>query len=277
MHPIDMLYTRLTNTMDEVVAADVSTNIDLNTSCSDCGRSPQSWKVPLGMDAEDDDFERQAFVGRDSYGVPVQRCPSCHSLYVGSVKVLGVERMAGKSGIEVPGKYGMLPQTGVCVDQNSVTLVGPEKTNKKIPQSFPHTLINATGTRKLQELIMRDHVYPALIIDDFGKKKSALINNLKISLKRESILSCSAEGVTEYNQVAIRNLLDLLSPLKSSDIRKWATLVRHVCDGKINTDDKTFQQFARDHHQVIRATAELPDDPHDRVANAALIQMILTK
>ena len=253
-HPIDLLYQQATH----IVRPDMAEPESIDTGiCHDCLRPVEAWLEP-----------NRGYRGKSSYYVPFQHCISCESLYTGSVRALGVERLTATR-VEVGGKFGMMSSAALVVDQQGATLVASNKILDKLPASFPHKTVALTGKAVLHFFMDYQASWPALFISDLGRKKTELIQNLRLSYGKNSVWLCSADDSKEVN-------FRLLSTM-TAEVTKWGSRRKSLFIKNVRALALGFQSpmelsgYFHDHPEERLLIQSMPQDPHARLQLVSLL------
>ena len=254
MHPVDLLYQQATY----IVSPDMAEPETIDAGiCHDCLRPAEEWLEP-----------NRGYRGKSSYYVPFQHCISCESLYTGSVRALGVERLTATR-VAVGGKFGMLASAALIVDQQGATLVASNKILEKLPASFPHKTVPLTGKAVLNFFMKYKASWPALFISDLGRKKTELIQNLHLSYSKDTVWVCNADDSREVN-------FRLLSVI-NTEVKKWNVSRKNLFIKNVRALALGFQtpmelsQYFQNHHEERSLIQSMPQDPHARLQLVSLL------
>ena len=239
--------------------------------CSVCLRPMYAWPAgdsifyPPQSAGCDKGCAPAIFSGVDSYKNNYNRCISCESLFVGSFRALGTERMA--KGSPVPGKIGMLKTVGALITKKRSTVLASEKVINKMPTETPIKAIRATGKDVIRHFLDTDFEFPALLISDIGVKKAELMRSLRMSLSPERLHICSADETITINKVLYREILKDLSQWSATEKNKFVKKNLNYSTGKLSPDD-FMQQLNGKEYEVAK---KLPADPHQKITIAGLL------
>ncbi|MEM0550161.1 MULTISPECIES: hypothetical protein [Aeromonas] len=262
-HPVAILYQHLTSILDHVLGDSVHTD----APCTCCLR-PAS------------EFGHVGYVGQDSYKTPVSHCPACRAMNVTDVEVMGIERAAGKN--FVGQKFGMFSGVGWVheIESGRSTLLAPPGVTAKFPPSFFEkvTVVEMTVAGHLP-WIAQNASFPLLYIESFGRKTTALMRGLTISLSSQALYCCSDDGMDSVTRVnstvdldAALRLTKELAELENSERNAFNKLVRDLSNGRITPKEAT---------ETIKKKAIfaplfrlLPADPHQRIRIIAITEKL---
>lgn len=256
MHPVDFLYLHATQIVKDHLPQ--PENIT-EGACHDCGRPAGQWLTP-----------NEGCLGKDGYNQQYQHCVACESLYHGHESVTGIERKT-KTGSDVPQKFGMLASAALLVTEEGSTLLASRKILDKLPASFPIRAVEATGRNVLRWVLETPPTYPCLFISDLGRKKTELIQNLRLSYCPEEFYLCSANELGCINLDALGKAREAITDWPANDINVWRSIVRDLAIGKrapADTDVLSFWEANPDKAAVARL---LPANPHAKLTMLGLI------
>lgn len=247
MHPVDFLYTQATS----IVRPDMEPPALISSGCCyNCGREPEAWLEPgLG------------YRGMSAYRLPYLHCISCESLYIGSVSILGVERLS--KGVPVGNRFGMLSSAALLVENDSATLLASAKILNKLPGNFPLNTRELTGQQVTRFFIDHEPVWPALYISDLGRKKAELINNLRLSYNKDLLFLCSAEQCAPLNANVFQALSEPMATWAADRKLVFIRAMRNLALG--NLPPLALVDYFNEHPQERALALLMPRDPHHRL------------
>lgn len=208
-------------------------------------------------------------------GMAVQwLCTTCYTPRLNSEHMLGVERMAGRSGKTVAAKLGMLPGSGGVITTNNVLYLAfpPGNMRKyakgwlgrhgRLFQGSPLALLlHLHDNRYLGDV--RDGIvfFPAI-----GRKAQGMMADLRPSTDWRCIWCNTSDGHWPLN---VQALFDLYRVLRHHDLLARAGKpafwrpIQQAAAGRVNHKQvASWRDRTPGADDVIAA---LPDDPHDRL------------
>lgn len=255
MHPVDFMYSHATQIVKDHLPSPAPVT---NGTCHDCDRPADQW------------LTAQGYTGKDGYEQEYLHCVACESLYHGHESVMGVERRS-RNGSGVPQKFGMMASAALLVTEEKSTLLASSKILDKLPASFPLQTMELTGRNVLRWVIENPPSYPCLFISDLGRKKTELIQNLKLSYGPDEFYLCSANNLGCINLEALRKIRNEVSHWNKKDINEWRFLVRDIATGKLAPAAPSALSFWEANPQKAALARLLPANPHAKLTMLGLI------
>lgn len=268
MHGIDFLYRFSTSAMNDELLVD-SVFIPDAGVCACCGRAEREWL-------------RQEAVYYSKDRIKEIHCIPCHALFHGSTQFLGIERtIQGSDGlVEVPGKLGMLSTCALLVTRTETIIYSGEGYIKKLELAKNpfYKVQRATGFSQVMALLELNPEPPFLFISDLGRKKSELVENLKITTRHDEWNLCSAEGVSTINPQLVTELIEKIRSVEEDEkiIQAWLKAICHVSNGYIPSNDKSVEALTRKSPAFRRNVFPLlPDDPYQRIDTLRCVEHLM--
>lgn len=257
MHPVDFLYQHATHIVKDHLPEPEALPTGI---CHDCGRPVSQWLIP-----------GRGCTGKDGYSQAYQHCIACESLYHGHESVLGVERQSSGGG-SVPQKFGMMASAALLVTEEGGTLLASNKILNKLPATFPLNTVEATGRGVLRWILENPPTYPCLFISDLGRKKTELIQNLRLSYSADEFYLCSANELGCINLDALATVRKGVADWPASDIKAWRFLMRDLAVGKLAPADPNVLSYWEANPDKAALARQFPADPHAKMTMLGLIE-----
>ncbi|WP_415912238.1 hypothetical protein [Neptuniibacter sp. QD37_11] len=259
-HAIDYLYAYGSYPLRQIFADEIE-EVD-EGFCPNCQRPAAEWLEP------------NKTVRFKQYGVTSTHCTACHTLYVGDINKTGIESYRGAKKIPSPVKLGMLTGCGALVTDTSFKLfLNNGYYNKVVEAAEPPFEFENLSAKALRNHIVNNLPTDRyLFIDDFGRKKRSLVQNLKMSQGENVLQVCGESHQYAVNRKAYLALSLLKSELKPSTYKKFDQLMAKYCRGTIAPSDEQFQSFLAEHEACRVAALSLPVNPHERLSLLTLFR-----
>lgn len=261
MHGIDFLYRYATSAMDDELIAE-SFVPAMPVHCACCNRFSTEWPRPEAV--------RSRIYQRD-----VIHCLPCYSLFHGSKKYLGIERGFGERA--VPGKLGMLQTCALLVATTKVIIFTGDNYAEKlsVAEAPFFSLHRATGFAQIIALLDINPEPPFLFISDLGRKKEALVANLRVTTDPRRWFICSAKELGILMPNSVKNLFDVIkrSSLPEAIVMQWLDVLWKVATGGIAADDRKVLELSTRAPEFRREILPLfPQDPYQRIDSVRIVQ-----
>lgn len=248
MHPIDFLYRHATHILTPHMELRTATSDD---HCTICHRDQEDWYEP------DVAADWKVYKNQETH------CSACHSLFVGAVDKLGVERIAGKK--IVPVKLGMLTGCGMLVTPDKTTLYLNSFIKKMDVPKKPWPLVELTGTRLITHIISE---LPAndqyLFINNFGRQKDKLVSHLSLSNK-DTLYICGVDSQEVVNIPSYERIRRVFLQLPKKAEKNWKGLMRLLIYGHITPLNEKLVDLWTTYPELRDATNAMPTDPFHRL------------
>lgn len=259
MHGIDFLWHHATHIMSDEMNLLTQLPKDPTITCYCCDRPSLQWSQPA--------FENR----NDSYiKVNVPICAPCNALYHGSYKYMGIEKGTPEKPT-ASGKLGMLTGCGMIVSQKQrILLTNPGWDNRLKTASHPifecHQMSGKGALGYALNLIMNldSGEFPLLYVSDLGRKKAELVANLKLTLDKQEIYVCSADGVQRIN-TALLNAIQVMQQQDKAGWKKLSGFIFKSCNGQIAPNDEDLGKFLKSNTMALELAKMLPADPHEKL------------
>ena len=257
MHGVDFLYRYATSAMDDELLVE-SFAPTASVHCACCGRISAEWLRPEAVIS--------CIYQRD-----VTHCIPCYSLFHGSGKYLGIER-----GV-VPGKIGMLATCALLVTKAGATIFTGESYAEKLSVATSPFLSvqRATGFAQTLALLNTDPKPPFLFISDLGRKKEALVANLRVTTDARRWFICSAKEVNTLMPTTVRKVFDTIqrSGFPENIVLQWLDAIWRVATGGIAANDRRVVDLSERLPEFRRTILPLlPNDPYQRIDSVRIVQ-----
>lgn len=257
MHGVDFLYQYATSAMDDELLAK-SFVPEVSVRCACCGRISAEWF-------------RQETVVSHIYRRDVTHCIPCYSLFHGSKKYLGTER-----GV-VPGKLGMLATCALLVTKTGTTIFTGESYAEKLSMATsPFFAVQpVTGFAQILALLNTDPKPPFLFISDLGRKKEALVTNLRVTIDARRWFICSAKEVNTLMPATVKKVFDAIrrSGFPEKIVLQWLDALWRVATGGIAANDRRVKDLSDRLPEFRREILPLfPNDPYQRIDSVRIVQ-----
>lgn len=261
MHGVDFLYRYATSAMDDELLVNCFTPSAL-VHCACCGRISSQWLRPEAV---------VSFI----YRRDVTHCIACYSLFHGSKKYWGIERGDGERAI--PGKLGMLATCALLVTPTETIIFTGESYAKKLTaaQSPFFSLQRVTGFAQTLALFELDPQPPFLFISDLGRKKEALVANLRVTTDAQRWFICSAKEQNTLMPTAVKNVFEAIqrSGFPEAVVLQWLDALWRVATGGIAANDRRVIELSARLPAFRRDILPLlPHDPYQRVDSLRIVQ-----
>ncbi|ETS32028.1 hypothetical protein [Photorhabdus khanii] len=148
-HPVEIVYSELTNIMDPALARMDFTFTDKLCSC--CGRIPA-------------EFNAMSVSGLNGYKIPFNHCRACQSFFVSDIAITGIENPQKPKTSQ---KFGMWSGVGAIIEPGIRTrFLAPPGVVAKLPMYFTDRIhvMTTTMNHHLSLLQTLDLVFPLLYI-----------------------------------------------------------------------------------------------------------------
>ena len=257
MHGVDFLYQYATSAMDgELLVESFVPTASVHCAC--CGRISAEWLRP------------EAVVSR-IYRRDVTHCIPCYSLFHGSRKYLGIER-----GV-VPGKLGMLATCALLVTKTGATIFTGESYAEKLSVATSpfFSVQRVTGFAQTLALININPKPPFLFISDLGRKKEALVANLRVTTDARRWYICSAKEINTLMPTTVKRLFDAIhcSGFPEAIVLQWLDALWRVATGGIAANDRRVVELSERLPEFRREILPLfPNDPYQRIDSVRIVQ-----
>lgn len=261
-HPVELVYKALTS----ILASYLTDAQSVTENCSCCGR-PAS------------DFGFEGFEQKNSYGQMVMHCIPCQSFFASAPDIMGVENPKKPTTGQ---KFGMWSGVGAIVEINTLraVLFAPPGVVAKLPPAFFDMVevVTATSGEHLQYLFNTKINYPAIYIQDFGRKTSELIRSLRASYSDSAIYACRDELMTAQNSVSFvvdinkaKLLSEQMATYGKKEVDIFIRTVSLLAYARISPE-KASEEFKK--HGLVPLLRALPADPHQRLTLLRLLRKV---
>ena len=233
--------------------------VDYVGVCDCCGDHSSEWPTPDKGVSYTDSYKRSMTI-----------CEGCYTLYESTIEAMGKERAPN-----VPNKFGMWLSVSVVVDQKGVTLIIPKGIKAKLPATFPLPFITygegeMTKKEVKQWMFQQEWSYPAVFIDDLGKKKKELVGSLEYTYSSRKVVLCSADERVFVNMDAVKECMHIANTIETrAQLNKIKKILNSMGAGKISP--KELSRQVRDDEKMIALMKASTPDPVLRKYIAGLI------
>ncbi len=261
-HPVQIVYESLTH----ILSPYMDETKPVTGKCSCCHRPAEQ-------------FGSQGYVFKNSYNMMVTHCTPCQTYFTSAPELMGVENPKRP---DTGQKFGMWSGVGAIIDvaKRKAILFAPPGVVVKLPPAFFEQVevVTATSGQHLQYLFENDIAFPAIYIQNFGRKTSELIRSLRVSHSEDVIYACADDLMTPQNAVSfvidLKKARDLHEKLQAYDKKKTDIFFRTVTllAYSSTTPDKAFEEFKK--HDLLPLVRALPADPHQRLNLVRLLRKV---
>ncbi|EIX9725592.1 TPA: hypothetical protein UL576_004046 [Klebsiella pneumoniae] len=261
-HPVELVYKALTS----ILAPYLTDAKPVTGSCSCCGR-PAS------------EFGFKGFEQKNSYGQMVMHCIPCQSFFTSAPDVMGVENPKKPTTGQ---KFGMWSGVGAIIEINTLraVLFAPPGVVAKLPPAFFEkvNVVTATTGQHLQYLFNTNIEYPAIYVQDFGRKTYELVRSLRASYSDNAIYACCDQLMTPQNSVSFvidlnkaKRLHEQMATYGKKEVDIFIRTVSMLAYARI-TPEKASDEFTK--HGLVPLLRALPADPHQRLTLLRLLRKV---
>lgn len=250
-------------------------DIDKGEVCSICKREISEQPTQYGS---------LAFSGKNSYKQDVTYCICCSAFFQNNPKVLGIEKPKAPNTSQ---KFGMLSGSGMFIELNTdrTILFMPEKSAEKLPHSTLDLLSNVYGVElvkitqfnQLTYLSNLELNFPALWVNNLGKKTNSLVSNLKMSNSDSALWMITDDEVNSSSEMMYKiNLAKLIHFAKAlKDCKgkaKFKKAITDLCNGRIKPAQVA--ELLQEEPEFVPLIQSLPKDPHLRIEYFRLAEKV---
>lgn len=261
-HPVELVYQALTC----ILAPYLTDTQPVTGNCSCCGRPAT-------------DFDSEGFEQKNSYGQMVMHCIPCQSFFASAPDIMGVENPKKPNTGQ---KFGMWSGVGAIIEINTLraVLFAPPGVVAKLPPAFFEKVevVTATSGQHLQYLFNTSINYPAIYIQDFGRKTYELVRSLRASYSDSAIYACCDQLMTAQNSVSFivdinkaKQLHEQMETYGKKEVDIFIRTVSSLAYARISPE-KASEEFKK--HGLVPLLRALPADPHQRLTLLRLLRKV---
>lgn len=240
--------------------------VDGDTVCSICSREVSEQPPQYGS---------IAFSGKNSYKQDVTYCVCCSAFFQNNPEVLGIEKPKAPNTSQ---KFGMLSGSGMFIELNTdrTILFMPEKSANKLPDStlsllsdvYGIELVKITQFNQLTYLSDLELNFPALWVNNLGKKTTSLVSNLKMSNSDSALWMITDDEVNSSSEmmykIDLTKLVQFAKNLKACKGKaKFKKAIIDLCNGRVTPAQ--VGELVQKEPEFLPLIQALPKDPHLRI------------
>lgn len=243
-------------------------------ACSICKRE---------ISKQPSEFGTYAYIGQNSYKQDVTYCVCCAAFFQNNPEVLGIEKPKAPNTSQ---KFGMLAGSGVFIEQDTqrTFFFIPDKSADKLPEKTVELMselgievVKITQFNQLSFLSGTDLNFPALWINNFGKKTTNLVSNLKLSTSGSALQMVTDDELNSSTEAMYKIDLPLLMRFSEKYMAdkakaKFKKALTDLSNGSISP--KKMAELLEQHPSLKELLVLLPKDPHQRIELIRLAEKV---